>query len=165
MGRSWEDRVDEYVDSPRMRERIKVGLTVGCRILGNSGIYRTRASVGREKEYECTCPSEYFPCKHVAALLETYRRKPRSFADLDKILKGLEKRETKELMGTIQQMVLESPSVLSVLGVKGFERLEEYDSEPEQPGCVPPTGWRPVSLPPSAAPACGVDVARPRSDP
>lgn len=131
MSRSWEDRVDEYVDSPRMRERIKVGSTLVCRILGNSGVYRTQASVGRKKESECTCPSEWYPCKHVAALLETYKRKPRSFADLDKILKGLEKRTTKELVGTIRQMVLESPSALAVLGVKGFERLDEYDPEQE----------------------------------
>jgi uncharacterized Zn finger protein len=129
MGRSWEDRVDEYVDSPRMRERIKVGSTLICRIQGNSGIYRTQASIGRKKEYECTCPSEYFPCKHVAALLETYRRKPRSFADVDKVLKDLEKREKKELLGTIRQMALDSPSVLSILGVKGFERLDDYNPE------------------------------------
>ena len=112
-----------------MRERIKIGSTVVCRILGNSGVYRTRASVGRKKDSECSCPSEWYPCKHVGALLETYKRKPGSFADLDKILKGLEKEGSKELVGTIRKMVLESPSVLSVLGVKGFEKLEEFDPE------------------------------------
>jgi uncharacterized Zn finger protein len=61
MGRSWEDRVDEYVDSPRMRERIKVGSTLICRIQGNSGVYRTQASIGRKKESECTCPSAELP--------------------------------------------------------------------------------------------------------
>jgi|ERR1700691_16434 uncharacterized Zn finger protein len=129
MGRMWEDRVDEYVDSPRMRERIKVRSTLVCRIQGNSGIYRTQASVGPKGEYECTCPSEWTPCKHVAALRATYKRKPGSFADLEKILKGLEKLEPKELVGTIRKMVLESPSILAVLGVTGFERLEEYDPE------------------------------------
>ncbi len=129
MGRSWEDRVDEYVDSPRMRERMKVGSTLVCRIQGNSGVYRTQASAGRKKEAQCTCPSEYYPCKHVAALLETYKRKPRSFVDLDKVLKDLEKREKKDLLGTIRQMVLDSPSALSILGVKGFERLDDYDPE------------------------------------
>ncbi|MGD0719182.1 MAG: SWIM zinc finger family protein [Thermoplasmata archaeon] len=124
--------MDEYVDSPRMRERIKIGSTLVCRIQGNSGIYRTQASIGRKKECECSCPSEYYPCKHVAALLETYQRKPRSFVDLDKVLKELEKREKKELLGTIRQMALDSPSVLSILGVKGFERMDDYD--PEQDG-------------------------------
>ncbi len=125
MGRSWEDRVDEYVDSPRMRERMKVGSTLVCRIQGNSGVYRTQTSIGRKKEAECTCPSEYYPCKHVAALLETYKRKPRSFVDLDKVLKDLGKREKTDLLGTIRQMVLDSPSALSVLGVKGFKRLDD----------------------------------------
>jgi uncharacterized Zn finger protein len=129
MGRSWEDRVDEYVDSTRMRERIKIGSTVVCRIQGNSGVYRTEASIGRKKESNCSCPSEYSPCKHVAALRETYKRKPRSFTDPDKVLKDLEKKEKKELLGTIRKMALDSPSVLSILGVKGFERLDGYDPE------------------------------------
>jgi uncharacterized Zn finger protein len=129
MGRSWEDRVDEYVDSPRMRERIKIGTTVVCRIQGNSGVYRTEASVGRKKDSACSCPSEYDPCKHVAALLETYKRKPRSFVDLEKVLKDLEKREKKELLETIRKMAVESPSVLSILGVKGFERVDDLDPE------------------------------------
>lgn len=129
MGRSWEDRVAEYVDSPRMRERIKIGSTVVCRIQGNSGVYRTEASVGRKTDSTCSCPSEYYPCKHVAALLETYKRKPRSFVDLEKVLKDLEKREKKELLETIRKIAIDFPSVLSILGVKGFERLDEYDPE------------------------------------
>ncbi|MGI0071273.1 MAG: SWIM zinc finger family protein [Thermoplasmata archaeon] len=131
MSRSWEDRVDEYVDSPRMRERIKDGSTVICRIQGNSGVYRTEASVGRKKASDCTCPSEYVPCKHVAALLETYQRNPRSFVDLDQVLKQLEKRDPKELLGVVRQMARETPSVLAVLGVKGFQKLDEYDPEEE----------------------------------
>lgn len=129
MGRSWEDRVDEYVDSPRMAERIKIGSTVACRIQGNSGVYRTEASVGRKKASSCSCPSEYVPCKHVAALLETYKRKPGSFVDVDKVLKDLENREKMELLGTIRKMALDSPSVLSILGVKGFKRLDDFDPE------------------------------------
>lgn len=129
MGRSWEDRGDEHVDPSRMRERMKVGSTWVCRIQGNSGVYRTQTSIGRKKEAECTCPSEYYPCKHVAALLETYQRKPRSFLDLDKVPKDLERREKKDLLGTIRQMVFDSPSALSVLGVKGFERPDDFDPE------------------------------------
>lgn len=132
MSRSWEDRVDEYVDSPRMRERIKDGSTVFCRIQGNSGIYRTRASVGRKKEeHECTCPAaeEYSLCKHVAALLETYRKKPRTFVDLEKVMKGLGKFEKKELLALVRKMAHDTPGVLSVIGVKGFERVEDFDPE------------------------------------
>jgi uncharacterized Zn finger protein len=129
VGRSWEDRVDEYVDSPRLRERIKVGSILLCRIQGNSGTYRTQASVGARGASECTCPSDWSPCKHVAALRETYKRKPGTFADLDKVLKSLAKQEPKELIGTIRKMVLQSPSSLSVLGLKGFELLDDYDPE------------------------------------
>ena len=74
MGRSWEDRVAEYVDSPRLRQRLKVGQQISCLIDGNYGIYRTRTSLKRKtKSSACSCPSDDYPCKHVEACFEHTR--------------------------------------------------------------------------------------------
>lgn len=129
MGRSWDERVAEYVNSPRLRQRLKSGSEISCVIDGNSGIYRTVLSVKRSGGSSCTCPSEYVPCKHVAALRETYKLRPRSFADLDAVVKKLAPKEKSELLRIIRKMATTAPSALSVLGVKGFEPPEESEDE------------------------------------
>jgi hypothetical protein len=129
MGRSWEDRVAEYVDSRRLRQRLKVDQRISCIIDGNYGTYRTEAFLKRRMKSSCSCPSEYYPCKHVDALLETYRIRPRSFLDFDTVMKKLVKMEKPELLKLIRQMVLASPFSLTVLGVKGFEPPSGYENE------------------------------------
>ncbi|MDH2901313.1 MAG: SWIM zinc finger family protein [archaeon] len=126
MGRSWEERVAEYVDSPRLRQRLRVDQQISCAVDGNYGIYKTQASLkkGRKESSSCSCPSDYYPCKHVFALLQTYKNHPRSFLDLDLVMKKLSKREKPELLDLIRKMVLASPSSLSALGIKGFEEPE-----------------------------------------
>jgi uncharacterized Zn finger protein len=129
MGRSWEERVAEYVDSPRLRQRLRVNQQISCTIDGNYGIYKTQAFLkkkGRKgsSSSSCSCPSDDYPCKHVFALLQTYKNHPRSFLDLDIVMKELSKREKPELLNLIRKMVLTSPSSLSALGVKGFEEPE-----------------------------------------
>lgn len=136
MGRSWEDRVAEYVDSDRMRQRLKVGNQIACVIDGNYGTYRTKASLRRKLEASCSCPSDYYPCKHVDALLKTYRINPRSFLDFDaEMNERLAKMGKSELLQLIRGMVLASPPSLEAMGVEGFGGEEgdesgEYD-EPE----------------------------------
>ncbi len=129
MGRSWDDRVGEYVDSPRLRQRLKIGRTISCTVDGNSGIYRTEASLRKSTECSCTCPSEYFPCKHVAALRLTYKARPRSFVDLDVVLKKIATQEKPQLVQLIREMVVVAPTSLTALGVKGFEPPKEDDEE------------------------------------
>jgi len=41
MGRSWESRVAEYVDSDRLSQRLKAGNIIMCNVAGNSGNYHT----------------------------------------------------------------------------------------------------------------------------
>lgn len=129
MGRSWEDKVSEYVDSPRLRQRLKVGNQISCLIDGNYGTYRTQVTVKQRMKSSCSCPSDYYPCKHVDALLETYRVDPRSFLDFDTVMKKLATMEKPELLKRIREMVLASPPSLSALGVKGFESSSEENEE------------------------------------
>ena len=128
MGRSWESRVAEYVDSDRLSQRLKAGNIIMCNVAGNSGNYRTETGLKTDRKSNCTCPSDYFPCKHVAALKETYRLRPRSFADLDRIIVKLAKNDKAALLKIVRQMILRAPEALDALGVKGFEREEpDYD--------------------------------------
>lgn len=43
MARTWDARVAEYVDSPSMVHRIKVGTVVAARIHGSLGTYKVEA--------------------------------------------------------------------------------------------------------------------------
>lgn len=130
MGRSWKDRVAEYVDSDRMHQRLKVGGEIAYVIDGNYGTYRTRANLKRKSEASCSCPSDYYPCKHVDALLKTYRVNPRSFLDFDVEIekKKLDRMGRAELLQLIREMVLASPTSLEAMGLEGFGP-EEDDEE------------------------------------
>ena len=131
MARSWEERVAEYVDSPRLRQRLKIDQQISCAVDGNYGIYKTEASLKKRESFSCSCPSEDSPCKHVGALLRTYKNHPRSFLDLEKTIKNkLARMEKPELLRVIRKMILASPSSLSALGVKDFEEPERnYEEE------------------------------------
>jgi uncharacterized Zn finger protein len=133
MARSWEQRVAEYVDSPRLRQRMRVDQRISCVVDGNYGIYKTEASLkkGRKSSsFSCSCPSDDYPCKHVGALLRTYENHPRTFLDLDAMMKRLAKMEKPELLKVIRKMILASPSSLSALGVKGFEEPQrDYEQD------------------------------------
>ena len=89
MARSWKQRVAEYVDSPRLRQRMRVDQQISCVVDGNYGIYKTEASLknGMKSSFSCSCPSDDYPCKHVGALLRTYENHPRTFLDLDAMMK------------------------------------------------------------------------------
>jgi uncharacterized Zn finger protein len=78
------DRADAYVDSPLMTHRVHYGRQLAARIQGNHGIYYTRVQLGRAIESDCSCPSEWRPCKHVRALRLTWEDNPDSFFDLQK---------------------------------------------------------------------------------
>ncbi|MFA5140402.1 MAG: SWIM zinc finger family protein [Elusimicrobiota bacterium] len=128
--RTFSDRVAEYVDSPMMRQRVRIGRTACATIRGRYGVYKTRITLTparRCKEASCTCPSEYWPCKHAAALAETFLRKPESFLDAVKLVDSLGKKGQKELIRLMRGMIAAAPAALQALGVEGFEEPTEED--------------------------------------
>ena len=130
MARDWEDRVEEYVDSPRMRRRLKSGKRLFAEVHGNYGVYSVSAGLGRRASSRCTCPSEYVPCKHVEALRRTYRAKPGSFFDLDRRLKDLRGQDAAALLKVVRAMAEAAPAAAVALGAEGFEdESEEEDGE------------------------------------
>lgn len=122
---SFEERVAEYVDSSMMSHRLRCGKELSARIRGTSGTYRTQAKLTKKVAGDCSCPSEIFPCKHIYALRETWDVNPKSFFDVDAWLKDLAKQPKEELIEAISRIVKEYPEALGVLGVNGFEEVEE----------------------------------------
>jgi hypothetical protein len=131
---TFDQRVAEYVDSPLMTQRLRLGKEVSARIEGNCGIYRTRVTQSKKLEGDCSCPSEIWPCKHIHALRATWEANPASFFDFDAWLKKLQDEPKASLVEAINNMVLSNPGLLSVFGVSGFEVEENYDEEEEYYG-------------------------------
>ena len=52
---------------------------------------------------------------------------PESFVDVDKLVAGLCKKSSKNLLGLIRDMITAAPASLQALGVKGFEEVREED--------------------------------------
>lgn len=122
-----EDRVAEYVDSPVVTQRLKSKRQLSARIQGNYGVYRTHVSTTGRVSGDCTCPSEWSPCKHIVALRKTWDVNPNSFFDLDEFIAELSQQSQASLIRAIGQIVLERPECLSVFGVPGFEEPEDGD--------------------------------------
>lgn len=130
----YAERIAAYVDSPRLKQRVKAGNSLFCVVNGDYGKYNVRLTVGRTKikNAQCTCPSEYWPCKHVHALLATYEKSPNSFVDVDKLLEGLKTKSQTELLKLLREMIEVSPSCLKAFGEKGFDVEDEDEYSEEQ---------------------------------
>jgi hypothetical protein len=125
---TFEDRVAEYVDSPLVTKRVRYGRKVAAQIRGNYGVYRTFVSqASKGVTGGCSCPSEISPCKHIHALRATWEANPQSFFDLDEWLERLAKQSKADLIESIGQMVVQSPELLGLFGVAGFEEDDEED--------------------------------------
>jgi hypothetical protein len=120
------DRALEYIDSPMMQQRLRYGRELSARIQGNYGVYRTRVRIGSLETSSCTCPSEEWPCKHVRALVATWKSNPDSFYNLEALLTGLADEPTGTLIKMIAAMVVVAPESLAALGVDEFVE-PEYD--------------------------------------
>jgi hypothetical protein len=112
-----------------MTQRVRFGKQLSVRIAGNYGVYRTVTSQGKKVTGDCTCPSEWRPCKHVHALRETWKTNPQSFFDLDQFLAELFDQPKANLIEAIGQIVMQSPECLRVFGVPGFEEEEAEGEE------------------------------------
>lgn len=111
-----------------MTHRVRLRRQLFARIQGNYGIYRTWVRSGSEGlDCGCTCPSDWRPCKHVAALERTWRANPRSFFDADGYLKTLADRPKAVLIEAIGRLIARAPEGLAALGVQGFEDEGEDD--------------------------------------
>ena len=114
------ERAHEYINSPRMRQRLVHGKQLSAQIDGNGGIYRTYARLGSSEEAACTCPSDLWPCKHIHALRATWETDPESFFDLGQFLKSIGTKPKAELVDALRRVLVAYPECLSVFAVPGF---------------------------------------------
>ena len=114
------DHALEYIDSPLMTRRLVHGRFLSARIDGSYGAYRTTARVGRSRDASCTCPSDYWPCKHVRALRATWDANPESFFDLAGYLRTLGSKPKAQVLAVVRDLILAQPEGLGVLGVQQF---------------------------------------------
>lgn len=123
------DRAHEYIDSPPLTQRLLYRKHLSARIEGHYGVYRTSVHVARKIAATCSCPSDYWPCKHVRALRATWEANPDSFFDLERYLKTLASRTKAELVDAIGDILFAFPEGLGALGVPEFEPVpdDEYD--------------------------------------
>ena len=126
---TFDERVAEYVDSPLVAQRVQYGKQVAARIHGNFGVYRSQAAKAKKISGDCTCPSEIWPCKHIHALRATWAENPESFFDLGEWLKGLSQQPKAQLIAMISTMVTQSPELLGLFGIPGFEDEQEDDED------------------------------------
>lgn len=123
------DAAAEYIDSPMMTKRLRFGRSVSAEIAGRYGAYHTRLKLVRKPNGDCTCPSDYWPCKHVRALRATWEMNPESFLDVDAFLRGLDTREKAELIETVGKIVVAFPQTLGLFGVAGFDEIDDDDGD------------------------------------
>ena len=123
------DAAAEYVDSPMMTKRLMFGQSVSAEIAGRHGDYRTQLKLVRKPNGDCTCPSDYWPCKHVRALRATWEMNPESFFDVAAFLRGLDTREKAELIETIGTIVVAFPQTLGLFGIAGFDETDDDDGD------------------------------------
>lgn len=121
------DAAAEYVDSPMMTKRLRVGRSVSAEIAGRYGDYRTRLKLTRKQNGDCTCPSDDWPCKHVRAVRATWETNPASFLDVEAFLRGLDSRGKAELIETIGRIIVAFPQTLALFGVAGFDATDTGD--------------------------------------
>jgi hypothetical protein len=123
------DRAVEYIDSPRMIQRLRYGDQLSAVIFGNYGVYRTGVQIGKSHDAQCTCPSEPWPCKHARALYATWECRPETFFDVQAWLDTLKTKSKADLLKLIGAMAVAAPPALSAGGIEGFgiEVLEESE--------------------------------------
>lgn len=131
------DRIAEYVDSPRMRNRMLDGDWLVATIDGNYGTYETRVRLKKRRgkpatrDWWCSCPSEYSPCKHVSALVETWAINAPTFEDLAPRWKALSASPKTHLIRLIREIGLVHPGALRfALGISN--RIVETSEESEE---------------------------------
>jgi uncharacterized Zn finger protein len=114
-------RGKQYFRDRAIFEARQQGMTIKARSLGSSGgPYRLHVTFGPDgiASANCSCPvggGGY--CKHIAALLLTWRARPEEFLAVEEVNRALEARSKEELIALIKQMLAQEPELESLLEV------------------------------------------------
>ncbi len=113
----------DYYDGRRVLDTVRIGSILYAQVLGSSSRpYEVRASIS-EMHTECTCPVGSM-CKHGVALFLKWVHEPSSFIDADKFLLSLEKMSKSEVIGIIEKIIKQNPSLISEFSIETEEKPE-----------------------------------------
>jgi hypothetical protein len=115
-------RGEGYFRSGRIFDARRQGSTLKARCEGSQGgpyhVWATIDAKGKITAAECSCPVGLGgACKHVVAMLLTYRARPKEFVEVEELEPALERRSKPELIALIKQMIRREPDLESLLEV------------------------------------------------
>jgi uncharacterized Zn finger protein len=117
-GQSFERGLD-YFRSGAVFDARRQGMTLKARCEGSRAeAYRVRVTFDNKgvASAECSCPvGDDGGCKHIAALLLTWREKPQDFLEVDELDAALAQRSQAELVALVKQMVRQRPELETLL--------------------------------------------------
>jgi len=129
----------EYADSGAVHNPQRQGLCLKARCKGSrSKAYRVAATfdVNGLTGTFCSCPlGSNGRCKHVAALLLTWRAKPETFAEVEELAQTLANLGKEELIALIEKMLLRQPdleALLEMTASAAVRRLKAADPDTYQ---------------------------------
>jgi uncharacterized Zn finger protein len=114
------ERGEKYFRSGAIFDAKRQGLTIKARCEGSQGgPYRVSVTFdakGKVAEAECSCPvGDGGYCKHVAALMLTWRARPGEFVEVEDVESSLERRSKPELIALVKQMLRREPDLERLL--------------------------------------------------
>ncbi|MBI5516519.1 MAG: hypothetical protein HY909_22230 [Deltaproteobacteria bacterium] len=113
------ERALDYVREGRVFDARRQGSTLRARCEGSDETsYQVRATLDRGlvSQSGCTCPvGGDGRCKHVGALLLTWRLRPGDFIEVDDADTALRRRTRAELIAVIKQMLRQAPDLETLL--------------------------------------------------
>ncbi|RZN35444.1 MAG: hypothetical protein EFT35_08515 [Methanophagales archaeon ANME-1-THS] len=113
------ERGYRYFREGAIRDPLCQGMTLKAYCEGSQPQpYRVRVSFSPDgiQEAQCSCPvGSGGYCKHVAALLLTWLRRPDEFREREELDTALEKRSKEELIALIKQMLIRQPELEMLL--------------------------------------------------
>ncbi len=115
----------DYYDRRRVFNSVKIENAIYAQVMGSSAEpYEVRAFIGDEViSTKCTCPVGSM-CKHGAALLLKWAKEPSSFVEADRFLVTLEKMSKGEIIGIIEKILKQTPSLISEFSIEKEEKPE-----------------------------------------
>ncbi len=109
----------QYANTEDILDPVAQGDTLKARIQGTADRpYRlwVRVAGGRVQDADCSCPvGDGGRCKHVAALLMTFRDDPDAFTEVEETDANLQARDKAELIALIKLMLRKAPELESLL--------------------------------------------------
>jgi hypothetical protein len=116
------ERGERYFRKGAIFDGRRQGQTVKARCEGSQGgpyhVWATINDKGKIVDADCSCPvGGGGACKHVVALLLTYRARPGDFPEVEDVEASLERRSKPELIALIKQMIRREPDLERLLEI------------------------------------------------